>query len=734
MNDTIGKADDRLQFYIITEDAATIDIPEEYGSYISCLRISDSEEHSDNREERIEYSEDDLPGAIHYGKAYGLYHIWKNVKSDYIGFSLTDCIPDITIDNIGELLCGSPQVIMAEFEYSGYINLEDYRDNYFDYDMRVLCECIARYSETMSSHNNEYLYSNKKINPTVIMRKDVFRKFCTWVFPILDKCRAQIPDRISNKQNRYLEHLMSYLVGLYISYYYDRLNPTCVHGCRQVINTVEKCEEYREFDSSDEFLVHLQTLIEEGSLEKAESLLKHNPGCPGYDGLKAVFDDYNRQRRRYALTNIDKMPILQDLLKAIDRNRSEKLSSDHKPKVLLIVWDSFNIRMMYNSLDAMGFDVETLFIGNSTENRFVDKWERVSAFLDEHFYEFVISTNYFDYISEACYVHDTPYLAWTYDSPTDMGNRKLAKYDTTHVFLFDSSEVDTYRRDGFSNIYYLPLAVDIDSYDAMIPKCEDIDRFSSEISFVGQLYNNQLNEYLNYLPDYKKGFLNALIDYNTFKYIPWVIEDVFSKDLTEWLNEKAFIDKVMKNEKTDKDIADGNLNISMIPSQIVYRIHQTIAHRERVLLVSMLANHWQVKLYSRDTHELFDNVIECGKVDYEEEMPYVFKCSKINLNSTVKHIRTGIPLRCLDVMGCGGFLLSNYQQDFDEHFKDGENIAIFRSLDEAYDKCEYYLKHEDERIDVARKGYETVKKYYSYDVLIRHMLNISGLGYLLQRI
>lgn len=53
-----------------------------------------------------------------------------------------------------------------------------------------------------------------------------------------------------------------------------------------------------------------------------------------------------------------------------------------------------------------------------------------------------------------------------------------------------------------------------------------------------------------------------------------------------------------------------------------------------------------------------------GAVDYYEVMPHVFKQSKINLNITLRSIQSGMPLRAWDIMGAGGFLLSNYQADF----------------------------------------------------------------------
>jgi len=237
-----------------------------------------------------------------------------------------------------------------------------------------------------------------------------------------------------------------------------------------------------------------------------------------------------------------------------------------------------------------------------------------------------------------------------------------------------------------------------------------------------------LYEYIGYLSDYKKGFFNAIIDYNVGRYDSYGFEDVLNLDLSRWMNEPKFIDAVFEGESVpglnDVTVIESK-EITDIIDRVRYLTGKAITNRERIILITMLSRHWKFKLYSPSSNELFSDVIEMGTVDYYEEMPGVFKCTEINLNNTLKSIKSGIPLRCLDVMGCGGFLLTNYQRDLDEYYKDGENIAIYRSLDEAFEKCDFYLKHENSRMRIANLGYETVRKYYSYDVIISEIIRIA---------
>ena len=105
----------------------------------------------------------------------------------------------------------------------------------------------------------------------------------------------------------------------------------------------------------------------------------------------------------------------------------------------------------------------------------------------------------------------------------------------------------------------------------------------------------------------------------------------------------------------------------------------------------------------------------------------VFKCSKINLNMTLRTIKTGVPQRVLDILGCGALALTNYQRDLDKHFKDNENILIYRSMEEALDKCNYYLKNEKEAERIRKNGYKLVKEQFSYEHQLNEIWRICGL-------
>ena len=129
-----------------------------------------------------------------------------------------------------------------------------------------------------------------------------------------------------------------------------------------------------------------------------------------------------------------------------------------------------------------------------------------------------------------------------------------------------------------------------------------------------------------------------------------------------------------------------------------------VTRNERLILLSLCGKRYDTKFYSYDNSDVIKGVQKCGSVDYVTEMPKVFACSKINLNPSLRIIQTGIPQRAFDIMGAGGFLLSNYQEELADYFVRDEDMVIYEGIEDAMDKVSFYLEHEEVRAKIAQKG------------------------------
>ena len=70
--------------------------------------------------------------------------------------------------------------------------------------------------------------------------------------------------------------------------------------------------------------------------------------------------------------------------------------------------------------------------------------------------------------------------------------------------------------------------------------------------------------------------------------------------------------------------------------------------------------------------------------------------------------------RVVTTLGCGGFLLSEFCDDLSLFFDNKKNLVWFKNESEFMELVEYYLKHDDEREAIAKKGLEKVRKLHTW--------------------
>jgi Glycosyl transferases group 1 len=128
----------------------------------------------------------------------------------------------------------------------------------------------------------------------------------------------------------------------------------------------------------------------------------------------------------------------------------------------------------------------------------------------------------------------------------------------------------------------------------------------------------------------------------------------------------------------------------------------------------------------------------------EDEMQQVFTDSKINLNfsgiDSNKNVsfndlepdilrKKQLKARVFDIMQSGGFALTEHCRDFESLFDIGEELVTFKTPEEMVEKIKYYLTHENERVEILKKGQEKTRALYSYEAqfpkLISFMKNLK---------
>lgn len=372
--------------------------------------------------------------------------------------------------------------------------------------------------------------------------------------------------------------------------------------------------------------------------------------------------------------------------------------------VLMYEWPSFTGDAIRKVFKENHINVETFYYyplaSLEEDDIFVDKFEKKIA---EGAFDFVFSVNYIPVVAIACHNKDIPYVSWSYDNPLNISHiENTLHFPTNYVFLFDKSQAEGYIAQGFERIWHLPLAVDTNYYDTFKPGQKEFTKYKSQISFVGQIYNSTYPGLISPLGEFERKYLDSLINVQTDLYGAFVIDNYLNDDIINKIN-ACYREKL-----------DGS-DFQITKKKLSYSMSTYVTFKERVAILSLLSKKFDVSLYSGDEHPLLIEARQKGRVDYSTEMPYVFKCSDINLNITLKCLQTGIPLRALDIMGCGGFLLSNYQEELLDYLVPDEDFVYYEDFKDAYSKADFYLKNDTLRKQIARNGYEKVKKYFSYE-------------------
>lgn len=83
--------------------------------------------------------------------------------------------------------------------------------------------------------------------------------------------------------------------------------------------------------------------------------------------------------------------------------------------------------------------------------------------------------------------------------------------------------------------------------------------------------------------------------------------------------------------------------------------------------------------------------------------------------------------RNFEIPGCGGFQLSGHSEDLEDYFTPDEEIALFTSPDELFDKARYFLSHDSERTRIAQAGYRRTMAEHTYEHRYREIFREVGL-------
>lgn len=167
-------------------------------------------------------------------------------------------------------------------------------------------------------------------------------------------------------------------------------------------------------------------------------------------------------------------------------------------------------------------------------------------------------------------------------------------------------------------------------------------------------------------------------------------------------------------------------------------------NENRADLLAHLANYFHVTVISHD--KVVDNVDYVCPVTNPYELNRIFNQARIVIGSdrlNTLEILNSIPgqyifyddefyirQRVYPITGAGACYGVERHPEIMRQYDDGSEILLWDSYEELTEKIDYYLKNDDERREVAHRGYLRASSNYTISHVVGQMLEIMGLSVL----
>lgn len=297
-----------------------------------------------------------------------------------------------------------------------------------------------------------------------------------------------------------------------------------------------------------------------------------------------------------------------------------------------------------------------------------------------------------------CDMVNIPHVACLVDSPNDY--LSLTKSPSTIITCIDGSSVDFFKGTGFSNVLFMPHAVDPflgcdlsghREYDVvMLSSCIDYEKIHSE---------------------WKKKYSTALV-----KAMEETVERALENPSKPYF--QAFAEALDQQIHQQSGIDPQTINFI----EILDEIEMYMRGKDRVELVRAIKEAqidifgsvdgmtgWKKYLGNKRNVTIHD------PVPFEQALA-IMKHSKIVLNSC-PWISNGGHERVFAGLACGALVITNENAFLKREFKEGESIVFYHHgrWDKANHRVNEYLENHSKRESIAKKGRETVMHRHTWD-------------------
>lgn len=329
-------------------------------------------------------------------------------------------------------------------------------------------------------------------------------------------------------------------------------------------------------------------------------------------------------------------------------------------------------------------------------------------------YDFVFSLDYYPCISMLCENLKKCYVSWCLEPPFSNLYSSTIVNSVNTVFTADKWLAESFQQEGIQNIFYLPEGVNLDRCNRVKESLVK-DREEIECSVIGDMKILSWQDLLQteHLLDATLGYLEGMLASQNLVYGC----DLFAGGLPDYLYKD-----LMNNSKLCLR-ADSVQSIQQFYAEQCFYPRTTMV--DRTIATKVLTKSAKVNLYTDDTEFQFDGVKNCGKIPYEKNLE-VIGASLINVSISPRGLRDGLYGHSLQIMGMGGFLITDYKYALQQEFVPREDIVIYEDMRDLAEQVKYYLENSEERERMAQRAYEKVRSNHTLEQRIEVIEKVVG--------
>ena len=297
-----------------------------------------------------------------------------------------------------------------------------------------------------------------------------------------------------------------------------------------------------------------------------------------------------------------------------------------------------------------------------------------------------------------------PLAIWFVDSPEFIINEAAAPLcEVASMFLWDRSYLSQVKSQGYRT-YHLPLAADVTLKSYAVSSAQ----FRSKISFVG---NSLVSDFLSRLA------------------IKFPQNNANRKEM-----ERA-VTTILENrgqqlEVLEEVLAAGEAELPCREAELFFRayaLHSATSRYRTRLLGELIPLGLTFFGDPQGWQKIFgDRITVFPYVNYFAETPAVYASSTINFNATSLQMPRAVNQRVFDVPLCGGFLLTDRQEELFEWFEKDE-VAVYDGEGDIAEKADYYLKHQSVREKISKRARAKVLRRHTYKDRMAELLALMEL-------